>query len=278
MSKIISFIKNIFARASKRELVIVIVFGLFISWFQIDRQNDIQDDSNQIDVETSIESVAQTEIPVPGDVVKVSKIIDGDTIEIETGDKVRYIGIDTPETNHKPPDCFAQVATEKNRELVEGKQVRLVKDVRDKDRYGRLLRYVYIGETFVNRELVALGYARAFPVPPDVAHEEEFLDLEDESRKASRGLWGACDSKSLNLWERTTPERAETAEYQSDSSSTEILEDAPECFCDENYYDCRDFKTQAEAQSLYDCCRAKTGRDVHLIDADTNGRACERLI
>ena len=91
----------------------------------------------------------------------VSRIVDGDTIELGTGERVRYIGIDTPETvdPRKEVQCFGKEASAKNKELVEGKEVRLVKDVSDKDKYGRLLRYVYVGDVFVNEKLVSEGYA-----------------------------------------------------------------------------------------------------------------------
>lgn len=99
----------------------------------------------------------------------VTRVIDGDTIELENGERVRYIGIDTPETvdPRKPVQCFGVEASKKNKELVEKKQVWLVKDVTDRDRYGRPLRYVYLGDpensntVFVNLELVKEGFAHS---------------------------------------------------------------------------------------------------------------------
>src|SRR4030067_982445 len=73
----------------------------------------------------------------------VVKVVDGDTVELENGQKVRYIGIDTPETTLGKNDCYGTEATEKNKELVEGKRVRLEKDISETDKFGRLLRYVY---------------------------------------------------------------------------------------------------------------------------------------
>ncbi len=125
---------------------------------------------------------------------KVSRVVDGDTIELDNGQKVRYIGIDTPETvdPRKPVQCFGKEASKKNKELVEGKTVRLEKDVSDKDKYGRLLRYVYVGDLFVNLELVKQGFAHSYTYPPDVKYQEEILAAEQEAREASRGLWQAC--------------------------------------------------------------------------------------
>jgi len=122
------------------------------------------------------------------------RVVDGDTIEVEIeGEryKVRYIGIDTPELHHptKPVGYYAQEAYEKNRELVEGQTVFLEKDVSETDRYGRLLRYVYMGDVFVNAYLVQHGYAQISTYPPDVKYQERFLELQREAREAGRGLW-----------------------------------------------------------------------------------------
>lgn len=129
-----------------------------------------------------------TATATPSDRFLVIRVIDGDTVELSDGRRVRYIGMDTPETG----DCYAWEATQKNRELVLNKWVRLVKDVSEADRYGRLLRYVYVGEAFVNAELVREGYAFAYTYPPDVAHADLFVQLQREAAEAGRGLWGAC--------------------------------------------------------------------------------------
>lgn len=135
-----------------------------------------------------------TDSGVIKETVKVVKIVDGDTIEIEGGKKVRYIGIDTPETKHptKKVQCFGKEASAKNKELVEGKEVRLEKDVSETDRYGRLLRYVYIGDTMINELLVQDGYAVSSSYPPDIKHQELFRQTEREARENNRGLWNDC--------------------------------------------------------------------------------------
>ncbi|MBI5729439.1 MAG: thermonuclease family protein [Candidatus Magasanikbacteria bacterium] len=128
----------------------------------------------------------------------VVRVIDGDTIELETGEKVRYIGVDTPETVHpkKAAQCFGKEASNKNKELVTGKKVRLVKDISEVDRYGRLLRYVYLLDgTFVNLELVKEGYARPATFPPDVKYSSAFVAAAREARLAQRGLWAVCHSR-----------------------------------------------------------------------------------
>lgn len=133
-----------------------------------------------------------------GEGVLVTKIVDGDTIEIEGGQKVRYIGIDTPETvdPRESVQCYGKEASNKNKELVEGKKVRLEKDVSETDRYGRLLRYVYIGETFVNEYLVKEGFAKAASYPPDIKYQDKFKTAETSARENQRGLWGSCNISS----------------------------------------------------------------------------------
>src|SRR3989344_1394607 len=131
---------------------------------------------------------------VENDTYLVVRVIDGDTIEIEGGQKVRYIGIDTPETvdPRKPVQCFGVEATNKNKELVSGKRVRLEKDVSEIDKYGRLLRYIYVGDTFVNLELVKQGFAYSSTYPPDVKYQSQFTEAQRQAKEQNKGLWGSC--------------------------------------------------------------------------------------
>jgi endonuclease YncB( thermonuclease family) len=127
--------------------------------------------------------------------VTVTRIIDGDTIELETGEKVRYIGINTPEIHHptKPIQCFGEEAASRNSELVLNKKVRLVKDVSETDRYKRSLRYVYLEDgTFVNLQLVKEGFAYVDTVPPDVKFVGLFKEAMGEAREEKVGLWKKC--------------------------------------------------------------------------------------
>ncbi|MBC7217855.1 MAG: thermonuclease family protein [Candidatus Caldatribacterium sp.] len=127
----------------------------------------------------------------PGEYI-VARVIDGDTIELANGEKVRYIGINTPELHHpqKGVEYFAREAYEANRRMVEGKRVRLEFDVQRRDRYGRLLAYVYVDDIMVNEWLVANGYAQVATYPPNVRYAERFLKLEEEARRLGIGLWG----------------------------------------------------------------------------------------
>ena len=118
------------------------------------------------------------------------KVVDGDTIDVRIGEtdyRVRYIGIDTPEMD----EPFSDQATKENRDLVEGRQVRLIKDVSETDPYDRLLRYVVLeDETFINYELVRQGFAAAVTFPPDVACSATFLEAEQRARAEENGFWG----------------------------------------------------------------------------------------
>lgn len=115
----------------------------------------------------------------------VRHVIDGDTFILENDERVRLIGINAPERDAP----FYDEATELLRELVEGQAVRLEQDVNERDQYERLLAYVYVGETFVNRELVAAGLAESRAYEPDVSRQAELDAAEEEARQAGRGLW-----------------------------------------------------------------------------------------
>ena len=184
-------------------------------------------------------------------------VVDGDTIDVDIAGqtyRLRYIGIDTPEL---PGDCYAQEAKTRNSQLVLGKNVCLEKDVSETDRYGRLLRYVWLPDDgMVNAVLVREGYALVYTYPPDVKYAEYFVSLQQQARAEGAGLWTAC----------ATPTATATA-----TPSTEP------CSCAGNLYDCSDFRTQREAQACYEHCLRKVGYDIHRLDGDNDGIACESL-
>jgi micrococcal nuclease len=146
----------------------------------------------------------------------VTRVVDGDTIEVEITGRVdgpgaglaavsheydvRLIGIDTPESVKpgSPVECFGREASAATKALLDGLTVRLVKDVEETDRYDRLLRYVYFGDEMSNARLVANGYASAYTYPPNVRHADLFVQLEREARENDRGLWApaACSGKA----------------------------------------------------------------------------------
>lgn len=139
---------------------------------------------------------------VEGEMANVLEVVDGDTIKVDIGGKgftVRYIGMDTPETvdPRRPVGCFGKEASNENKGLVGGKQVLLQKDVSEKDKFGRLLRYVFLpldnGKLlFVNDYLVREGFAKVLTYPPDVKFTQDFLEAQRTARQEKRGLWSSC--------------------------------------------------------------------------------------
>lgn len=129
--------------------------------------------------------------PCSAETARVARVVDGDTVVLEDGRRVRYIGVNTPELNHpqRGEEPGARAATEQNERLVAGREVRLERDVQQFDRYGRTLAYIYVGQTMVNAEMVRRGYAQVMTIPPNVKHQERLVRLEREARQARRGLW-----------------------------------------------------------------------------------------
>ncbi|HVF12450.1 MAG TPA: thermonuclease family protein [Actinomycetota bacterium] len=169
---------------------------------------------NTYQVSLGIQAPAtRLEEPAGYEVATVTRVVDGDTIEatviaVEPGPgagqtevgqtyDIRLTGIDTPESVKPgtPVECFAKEASAAAKALLEGQEVRLVKDVENTDRYERLLRYVYLQDEMANARLVANGYAHAYTYPPNVRWSEFLLQLEREARENSLGLWSpdTCD-------------------------------------------------------------------------------------
>ncbi len=147
---------------------------------------------------SSILSLTGTTLPAEEQkIFAVTRIIDGDTIEVQTAltkEKVRLLGINTPEMRQEHPDCFAKEATARIEELLSDKSVRLEADITqdDKDRYGRLLRYVYTDEDFVNLRLVEGGFAKEYTYQKPYIFQTLFKDAQREAERFQRGLWYSC--------------------------------------------------------------------------------------
>jgi len=136
----------------------------------------------------------------------VSRVVDGDTIELSNGERVRYIGIDTPEIRERKgsdwiynPRPYAEDAKAFNKNFVEGKSVRLEFDVQKKDKYKRLLAYVYAGDKMINLEMVKEGYAMIYTYPPNVKYAQKFLEAEREARGNKKGLWADLDFENSRI-------------------------------------------------------------------------------
>jgi len=182
---------------------------------------------------------------------RVTSITDGDTIHVVAGGReytVRYTSIDAPEDT-KEVEPYGPEATALNRELVKGQIVTLIQDVSETDPYGRMLSYVFVGEVFVNYELVREGLANARSYPPDVACLDTLREAEKAARSEGLGMW-AGDENNLS---------------------------AP-CDCSGSDLDCSDFDKRVEAQACYDYCSEQGLGDVfHLDGEDQDGRVCETM-
>lgn len=194
----------------------------------------------------AIDPAVSTPAPPAGQEAQVTYVFDGDTIEVRLGGReyrLRYIGVDTPERE----EPFYREALDFNRELVDGQTVILVKDVSETDRYGRLLRYVYLPDgTFVNAKIVRNGLGRLVTFPPDVAQTDYFRQLQDEARESATGMWSRPDLVGP-------------------------------CDCDRNLYNCSDFRSRREAQTCFDYCLQTVGEDVHKLSGRGDGVACRSL-
>ena len=122
---------------------------------------------------------------------RVARVIDGDTVELASGERVRYVGLDTPEMG-ADPECGAQEATDFNRRLVEGKQVKLLPGPKDTDGFGRLLRYIFVDGVFVNAELVRTGHAIPRLYHPEEPFARLFAHLGQNAGTDGLGSWAKC--------------------------------------------------------------------------------------
>jgi micrococcal nuclease len=203
---------------------------------------------------------------------QVINVVDGDTIDVLIEGveyRVRYILIDTPETKHpdKPVEPFGPEASEANRRLVESQTVLLEKDVSETDQYGRLLRYVYVGDTMVNEELLRLGLAQVATFPPDVKYVDRFLEIQHQAQAVGEGIWGSqpiAEQPASTPLPEAAPPSTTSSGYTSpyDPSGPDR--------------DCPDFSTHAEAQTFFEAAGGPAS-DPHRLDGDDDGVACERL-
>ena len=122
---------------------------------------------------------------------RVVYVYDGDTIKLDNGEKVRYLGIDTPEMNYNnpPAEYFAEEAKKFNMNLVDKRKVRLEFDAVKRDKYNRLLAYVYANDIFVNTKMIEEGYAKVYIIPPNVKYADDFLDIQNKARVEKKGIW-----------------------------------------------------------------------------------------
>lgn len=179
---------------------LIIFLGLGLLWFG-GQPVQIQITPSPAPIsDTSFIATGSAAQVIDGEKLLVTRVVDGDTIQLQNGKTVRFIGIDTPETvdPRRPVGCFGKEASNEAKKLMDQKIVILEKDISETDKYNRLLRYVYLslenGQTlFVNDYLVREGYAKASTYPPDVKFTQQFLEAEKEARVNKKGLWGKCN-------------------------------------------------------------------------------------
>jgi len=259
--------------------------------------------------EDSSETAAQREL------YDVVKVIDGDTITIKLDGKnetIRLIGLDTPETNDPRTgvQCFGKEATAKLKSVI-GKRVAIEKDAGEgeRDKYDRLLAYVYSEEgLFLNKYLIEQGYAYEYTYDDPYKYQKEFKAAQVDAKAKQRGLWApnACPEPtkaapaakaSVQTAAAAVPEvKAEPEKKVEEKkpepepeSKEEVKKKEPEpepeeeeerssgpYICSSNKYNCTDFKTQTEAQEVFDQCGG-ADNDVHKLDSNKDGEACESL-
>jgi micrococcal nuclease len=201
-------------------IFLLLMVGSFVGFGLTYEPNTATDTANN-EEQTLGEDTQVSSIEVLEDTVKIKRVIDGDTVETENGNKIRYIGIDTPEMN--PVECYAEEATKKNRELVEGKEVRLEKDISEKDKYGRLLRYLWINDVMINELLVREGYAQSSTYPPDVKYQDRFREAERLAREESKGLWGdVCSTPTPAKKPTSKPTAKPATKYHTPTPTTYV--------------------------------------------------------
>lgn len=208
---------------------------------------------------------------------KVVKVIDGDTIVVDTDGKketIRLIGIDAPEIGggSQKKKCFGKEAEEFAKNILSDANIGLEKDEtqNDRDKYGRLLRYAVMenGNNF-NEQMIRGGLAREYTYKTAYKYQKEFKLAEQEARKSKKGLWDAC-------YNNNDSDGGENSNSGDSLISVPIL-GTGDCHCESNKYNCPDFKTHNEVQSLFECCVKKVGSDIHKLDGNNDGQVCESL-
>lgn len=204
----------------------------------------------------------------------VVKVVDGDTLAILMNGQsqtIRLIGIDTPETVHpsKPVECFGLEASNKAKEILTGTQVSIETDLIQGtyDRYNRLLAYVILEDgTNFNKFMIEEGYGYEYTYSLPYKYQNEFKSAQQQAEVNKRGLWadGVCEEEVM------------VAPVEEIESTPPPSQDTSNYICSYNAYNCSDFSTHNEAQTVYEACGG-VANDIHRLDRDKDGLACETL-
>jgi endonuclease YncB( thermonuclease family) len=203
------------------------------------------------------------EAPQQIEIGTVAYVVDGDTIDVLLGDsiqRVRYIGMNTPERG----EPCAREATRANTALVDGQTVAMVRDVSETDRYGRLLRYVYVSGAFVNAQLVIDGWAESVHYPPDTMFAAWFDYLEEQARAANLGCYPTGIFGTVPVALALTPLPPAQAALPVSRAAWN---------CIGNRYNCGSFDTCEELISCWNACAGEPSR----LDCDNDGQPCESM-
>ena len=266
---------------------IVFLIFLIIGWFSSEDHKEkieiFSDENGVIQELTTEENSSEETLPTTpqakqttenNPLYKVVKVVDGDTISVNingVNTSVRMIGIDTPETvdPRKTVQCFGQEASNKAKSILSNQMVQLELDSSQGkyDKYDRLLAYVFlIGGINFNELMIKEGYAYEYTYSIPYKYQSAFKSAQKEAQANKRGLWadGVCEEESKPI-PIPTPPPQQTQPTQTQQSG--------DYTCSFDAYNCGDFSTHDEAQSVYEAC----GNDVHRLDRDNDGLACESL-
>ncbi|MDY0097439.1 MAG: thermonuclease family protein [Candidatus Dojkabacteria bacterium] len=171
-------------------IVLFIILFIFIYYERTEIENDLPQVEN-----IATEAEIEIEDPQEGEIYYVSRVVDGDTFKIDKLGTIRLIGIDTPETvdPRKEVQCYGVEASNKAKELLEGKEITLEFDNSqgDVDNYGRILAYVYMEDGRMFNEVMILeGYAHEYTYNTPYKYQNEFKIAENNARESKLGLWG----------------------------------------------------------------------------------------
>jgi endonuclease YncB( thermonuclease family) len=265
--------------------------------------------SAEVDASITVEPTKSTET-----LYKVLDIVDGDTVKVEINGKtetLRLIGIDTPEIKdpRKPIECFALEASNKAKEILSGKSIKLEADNSqgDKDKYNRELRYILLEDNAnFNKLMISEGYAYEYTYNKPYKFQKEFKEAQENAMKAQKGLWNPSACNGLRITPSPVPTILPTSAFiptvppkaniiispvQKPISLpiTPIISQTPaplsatqQCkySCTGPDRDCKDFSSHSEAQEFFNCCNFSATNDPMRLDTSRgvgNGLACESL-
>ncbi|MBH8600219.1 thermonuclease family protein [Thermoactinomyces sp. CICC 23799] len=208
---------------------------------------------------------------------QVIEVVDGDTFKAKIGDKeetVRLILVDTPETKHpnKPKQPFGEEASNFTGELLtHGTTVELEYDAEQRDKYNRVLAYVYVNGESLQEKLLSEGLARVAVYPPNTKYQEKFESIQEEAKNKKVGIWSIDGYVTSNGFDESVVQAAKKEEQNQETKPkvTPVYSGGDK--------DCSDFSSQAEAQRYFEAKGGSPSNNVDGLDRDHDGIACESL-